>query len=163
MDDVIKKWRLIHYHRLPRIGPTDGNQAQEPCDQDFRPKTSDPEPLFIRFEHRSQRVISRHKFAYRMVLAVCLWGVLTFVGLTIGMIGYSYFESMSLTDAFVNAAMILSGMGPLGELKTTGGKIFAGTYAIFSGLIIVIATGFVLAPVFHRVLHRFHVEQGKQD
>ncbi len=79
------------------------------------------------------------------------------------MAGYSYFEGMSLTDAYVNAAMILSGMGPLGELKTVGGKIFAGTYAIFSGLIIVIATGFVLAPVFHRVLHRFHVELTKQD
>jgi hypothetical protein len=65
---------------------------------------------------------------------------------------------MSFVDAFVNAAMILSGMGPLGELKTTGGKIFAGCYAILSGLIIVIATGVVLAPIFHRVLHRFHVE-----
>jgi ABC-type lipopolysaccharide export system ATPase subunit len=54
--------------------------------------------------------------------------------------------------------MILSGMGPLGALKTTAGKIFAGFYAIFSGLIIVIATGIVLAPIFHRVLHHFHVE-----
>ena len=65
---------------------------------------------------------------------------------------------MSGVDAFVNAAMILSGMGPVGELHTTAGKIFAGCYAIFSGLIIVIATGFVLAPIFHRVLHKFHVE-----
>jgi len=54
--------------------------------------------------------------------------------------------------------MILSGMGPLGELKTTAGKVFAGSYAILSGLIIVIATGFVLAPIFHRILHRFQVE-----
>jgi hypothetical protein len=65
---------------------------------------------------------------------------------------------MSFIDAYVNAAMILSGMDPLGELKTTAGKVFAGSYAILSGLIIVIATGFVLAPIFHRVLHRFHVE-----
>jgi hypothetical protein len=63
----------------------------------------------------------------------------------------------------VNAAMILSGMGPIGELKTTPGKIFAGTYAIFSGLVIIIATGFLLAPIFHRVLHRFHVETAKED
>ena len=69
---------------------------------------------------------------------------------------------MSFTDAYVNAAMILAGMGPLGELKTTAGKIFAGSYAIFSGLIIVIASGFVLAPIFHRVLHRFHVETKKE-
>jgi hypothetical protein len=122
-----------------------------------------PETTLTRFEHRSQKVISRHKFAWRMIMAIGLWGVLTVAGLAIGMIGYAFFEGMSFVDAFVNAAMILSGMGPLGELKTTGGKIFAGSYAIFSGLIIVIATGFVLAPVFHRVLHRFHVEQGKQD
>jgi hypothetical protein len=122
-----------------------------------------PETSLTRFEHRSQKVISRHKFATRMVMAVGLWGALTAIGLTIGMVGYAYFEGMSVVDAYVNAAMILSGMGPLGELKTTGGKIFAGSYAILSGLIIVIATGFVLAPVFHRVLHRFHVEQGKQD
>ena len=59
-------------------------------------------------------------------------------------------------------ALILSGMGPIGELKTTAGKIFAGSYAILSGLVIAIATGFVLAPIFHRVLHRFHVEIGKE-
>jgi len=75
-----------------------------------------------------------------------------------GMAGYAYFESMSLLDSFDNAAMILSGMGPAIELKTTGGKLFAGTYAIFSGLLIIIATGFVLAPIFHRVLHKFHLE-----
>lgn len=126
-------------------------------------KAPSPEGSLLRLEHRSQKVISRHKFAWRMLVAFGLWGAMTLVGLAIGMIGYSYFEGMSATDAYVNAAMILSGMGPLGELKTTGGKIFAGTFAIFSGLIIVIATGFVLAPVFHRVLHRFHVELTKQD
>ncbi len=111
-----------------------------------------------RFEHRSHPIASRRKFARRMLFAVLLWLLLTFVGLAIGIAGYAYFEGMSAVDAYVNAAMILSGMGPLGELKTTGGKIFAGSYAIFSGLIIIIATGFVLAPVFHRVLHHFHVE-----
>ena len=111
-----------------------------------------------RFEHRSHPVASRRRFMQRMLIAIGLWAALTFVGLAIGMAGYAYFEAMSVTDAYVNAAMILSGMGPVSELKTTAGKIFAGSYAIFSGLIIVIATGFVLAPIFHRVLHRFHVE-----
>jgi hypothetical protein len=83
--------------------------------------------------------------------------------LAIGMAGYASLEGMSLADSYVNAAMILSGMGPMGELKTTAGKIFAGSYAIFSGLLLVIATGFVLAPIFHRVLHHFHVESQKQD
>ena len=104
---------------------------------------------------------SRWKFLTRMAIAIGLWIVLTVVGLAIGIAGYAGFEGMSFVDAYVNAAMILSGMGPVGELKTTAGKVFAGSYAILSGLIIVIATGFVLAPIFHRVLHRFHVETQK--
>jgi hypothetical protein len=115
----------------------------------------------IRFERRGQPVASRRKFLVRMLIAIGLWIVLTIVGLAIGIAGYAAFEGMSFVDAYVNAAMILSGMGPLGELKTTAGKIFAGSYAILSGLIIVIATGFVLAPIFHRILHRFHVETTK--
>ena len=115
-----------------------------------------------RFEHRRQAVISRRRFVARMFRAVGLWMILTLVGLAIGILGYAEFEGMSFVDAYVNAAMILSGMGPIGELKSTAGKVFAGSYAIFSGLIIVIATGFVLAPIFHRVLHRFHVETGKE-
>ena len=110
------------------------------------------------FERRGDPLASRRKFARRMLRVIGLWMVLTLAGLAIGMAGYAYFERMSVADAYVNAAMILSGMGPVGELKTTGGKVFAGCYAILSGLIIVIATGFVLAPIFHRVLHRFHVE-----
>lgn len=110
------------------------------------------------FEKRQNKVIPRTVFAVRMARAIGLWLALTVVGLAIGIAGYAYFEGMSWTDSFLNAAMILSGMGPATELKTEPGKLFAGCYAIFSGLIIVIATGFVLAPIFHRVLHKFHVE-----
>jgi hypothetical protein len=92
-------------------------------------------PLY-RLEHRTHKVIPRHRFAMRMALAGAIWLGLTVFGLTIGMAGYAFFEGMSATDAYVNAAMILSGMGPL---------------------------GFVLAPVFHRVLHRFHVEQTGEE
>jgi hypothetical protein len=115
------------------------------------------------FEHRRLALATRRKFALRLAIAVATWFALTIFGLAIGMAGYAGFEGMSLTDAYVNAAMILSGMGPIGELKTSAGKIFAGSYAIFSGLIIVIASSFVLAPIFHRVLHRFHIEQGKEE
>ena len=114
------------------------------------------------FEHRSEKVATRYKFAIRMARALGLWLVLTTGGLVIGMAGYSITEGMGPADAFVNAAMILSGMGPVSELHTTAGKIFAGFYAILSGLIIVIGAGFVLAPVAHRVLHRFHVESAKE-
>jgi hypothetical protein len=115
------------------------------------------------FERRRQRLLSRRRFAGRMLKAIGLWCMLAVVGLAIGMAGYAGFEGMSLTDSYVNAAMILSGMGPMGELKTAAGKIFAGSYAIFSGLLLIIATGFVLAPIFHRVLHHFHVERQEQD
>lgn len=98
-----------------------------------------------------------------MVRAGVIWLAMTGVGLAIGMVGYAWTEGMSATDAFLNAAMILSGMGPVAELKTTGGKLFAGVYAIFSGLFIVVATGFVLAPLLHRVMHALHVEGGQDD
>jgi hypothetical protein len=120
-------------------------------------------PGITSFERRHQPLISHRRFADRMLKAVGLWCVLACVGLAIGMAGYAIFEGMSLADSYVNAAMILSGMGPMGELKTTAGKVFAGSYAIFSGLLIVIATGFVLAPIFHRLLHHFHVESHQQD
>ena len=120
-------------------------------------------PGLTSFEHRRQRLLSRRRFADRMLKAIGLWCVLAVVGLAIGMAGYAGFEGMSLADSYVNAAMILSGMGPMGELKTTAGKIFAGSYAIFSGLLLIIAAGLVLAPIFHRVLHHFHVESQRQD
>jgi len=119
------------------------------------------QPILTGFEPRRQKVISRAAFAMRMARAIGLWALLTFGGLMIGMIGYAWTEGMGLADSFVNAAMILSGMGPVAELHATAGKVFAGFYAILSGLIIVIGAGFVLAPIAHRVLHRFHVESGR--
>src|SRR5215831_4084271 len=122
-----------------------------------------PIPELTSFERRHQRLISHRRFADRMLKAIALWCLLAAGGLVIGMAGYAAFEGMSLADAYVNAAMILAGMGPMGELKTTAGKVFAGSYAIFSGLLLIIATGFVLAPIFHRILHHFHVETHEQD
>jgi hypothetical protein len=116
-----------------------------------------------RLEHRTERVIGRRRFAGRMGLAIGIWAALNLAGLGIGMIGYAYFEGMGFTDSFVNAAMILSGMGVFDNLKNPDSKIFAGLYALMSGLLILVATSFILAPVFHRVLHRFHVEESRRD
>lgn len=80
------------------------------------------------------------------------------IWLLVGMAGYMGFECMSVVDAFVNAAMILSGMGPIGKLATTGGKIFAGLYAIISGIVIFGIAGIALAPLFHRMMHKFHLQ-----
>lgn len=75
------------------------------------------------------------------------------------MLGYRYFEGMEWIDAFANASMILSGMGPLTPLETSNGKLFAGLYALYSGLALILATGILLAPVVHRLLHQFHLEE----
>lgn len=119
--------------------------------------------MFTRFERAHQPMIPPLRFAHRLLKASMAWVVLTVVGLVVGITGYMVTEGMSFLDAFANAAMILSGMGPLAELHHTSGKVFAGFYAIFSGLVLVIASGFVLAPIFHRVLHHFHLEAKRGD
>ena len=78
--------------------------------------------------------------------------------LFIGVAGYHYFEGFSWLDSLVNASMILGGMGPVNPLQTTAGKLFASFYALYSGMVFLIAAGVVFAPVFHRVMHHFHLE-----
>jgi hypothetical protein len=80
------------------------------------------------------------------------------LSLLIGMVGYVYFEDLTWTDAFLNSAMLLGGMGPVDAPQSEGGKIFAGLYALYAGLIFLIAIGVALAPVLHRLLHKFHLE-----
>lgn len=74
------------------------------------------------------------------------------------MLGYMGFEHLGIVDAFLNASMILGGMGPVAEVKSTGGKVFAGMYALYSGLVFLVVGGLLLAPVVHRILHKFHWE-----
>lgn len=85
--------------------------------------------------------------------------VILVVSLLIGMIGYRYFEGYSWTDAYLNASMILSGMGQIADLKTESGKIFAGSYALFSGVTFLVIIAIVLAPLYHRFLKKFHLDQ----
>lgn len=110
------------------------------------------------FEHIRQPLATRRVFIARMAWSVVVWLGIMLFGLSVGVAGYAFIEGMGFVDAYLNAAMILSGMGPVGELHSTAGKLFAGSYAIFSGLIIVLATGVVLAPIIHHVLHAFHVD-----
>ena len=90
-------------------------------------------------------------------------GLIILVSLGVGMGGYHFLEGMIWLDSFVNAAMILSGMGPVGQLQTDIGKLFAGCYALFSGLAFVSAIGVVFAPIFHRFIHRFHLEADSEE
>ena len=89
--------------------------------------------------------------------------VLMFVSLLLGMWGYWYFEGLGWLDAYLNAAMLLGGMGPLESPHTTAGKLFAGFYALYAGMIVLVAAGIFLAPVLHRIMHRFHLESGRSS
>ena len=80
------------------------------------------------------------------------------ISLLLGMCGYHFLEDLPWIDAFVNASMILGGMGPVDAVKTNAGKVFAGCYALYSGLIVIMAAGVLFAPLLHRMLHKFHAE-----
>jgi Co/Zn/Cd efflux system component len=84
------------------------------------------------------------------------------VSLFIGMVGYHLLEGLSWIDAFLNASMLLGGMGPVNAPVTFGGKLFAGLYALYCGLAVIFVAGVILAPVAHRILHRFHIENRNQ-
>ncbi len=111
------------------------------------------------YESRHQPLASMQRYALRLVLSFLIACLLIGGSLGAGMWGYAHFEGMSWLDAFLNAAMILSGMGPADQIKTDAGKVFAGCYALYSGLVIVLASGIILAPIVHRILHRFHVDE----
>jgi hypothetical protein len=115
----------------------------------------------FRYEHRRQELISKAEFLRRLghsFFVVCL---LIGVSLGMGMLGYSCFEGLSWTDSFLNASMILGGMGPVDVMKTQAGKIFAGAYALYSGLAFLVLAGLLFGPVAHRILHSFHYESEK--
>ncbi len=118
---------------------------------------------FFRYETKHQPLLSRRAFAKRVARCFGTASLLIGISLLGGMLGYRHFEGMEWIDAFANASMILSGMGPLTPLETSGGKLFAGFFALYSGLALILATGILFAPVVHRLLHQFHLEdKGKE-
>jgi fucose 4-O-acetylase-like acetyltransferase len=112
----------------------------------------------FRYETCSEPLASRSRFTRRL-LNNGLWALaIVLVAQLVGMAGYLHFEGLSVIDSFTNAAMVLSGVGPTSELRTAAGKIFVSLYAVASGLLIFAVAGLMLAPVYHRILNRFHVQ-----
>jgi hypothetical protein len=109
------------------------------------------------FERRNEPLLPRSAFLLRLGSNVLVALAIILGSVVAGMIGYRATEGMPWLDAFLNASMILSGMGPVGELHAPAAKVFAGCYALYSGLLVIIATGIVLAPVIHRVTHSLHI------
>jgi hypothetical protein len=110
------------------------------------------------FEHRHEKLATRRKFLLRQAKFTLIALTLIGISLAIGMIGYHAFEGMAWIDAFVNAAMLMGGMGPVTPLATDAGKLFAGLYALYCGLVLIISVGIIAVPIAHRVLHHFHLE-----
>src|SRR6516162_7032757 len=104
-------------------------------------------------EHRRQRLVPRNVFYARLARSAAMALLIVVASLAVGMSGYHFLEKLSWLDSFTNASMILSGMGPLAPLQTNAGKLFAGCYALFSGLAFITSIGVVFAPVYHRFLH----------
>lgn len=115
------------------------------------------------FESRGHHLLSRFQFAWRVAGAVLLASGIAAISLGIGILGYHHFGHMSWVDALLNASMILGGMGPVDTITDTAGKVFASCYALFSGLVLITLMGIVLAPVAHRMLHTFHLDQPDPD
>ena len=108
------------------------------------------------YERRTHRPISRSAFLWRLARHIGYSTISVLATLVAGMVGYHVTERLSWLDAFLNAAMLLGGMGPVDAPQTDAGKLFAGSYALFCGMIVILITGVIIAPIVHRVMHRFH-------
>jgi hypothetical protein len=112
----------------------------------------------VHFESHYEPLVPLSRFIRRLISSFAVGLGLIAVSLAMGMIGYHRLFLLSWIDSFVNASMILSGMGPLAEPHTTGAKVFAGLYALFSGLAVLAIAGIMLAPAIHRFLHYLHID-----
>jgi hypothetical protein len=113
------------------------------------------------YEPKAHPPIPRKRFVRRVLRHVAAALALLLLSLLLGMAGYAYFEQLPWRDAFLNAAMLLGGMGPVDAPRTDGGKLFGGLYALYAGLVFLVVAGLIVAPVVHRVMHNFHWEQDR--
>lgn len=115
------------------------------------------------FEHRRARLLSREEFLRRQLRFAALSAVIVLGALGLGTLGYHNFEALPWLDALLNAAMILSGMGPVDRLQTSAGKLFATAYALASGVLFVTTVAVLFAPLIHRFFHHLHLELDERD
>jgi hypothetical protein len=111
------------------------------------------------YERKKEPLASSKTFVRRLGLNGLIGALSLAFSLGIGMLGYHFLENLSWIDSLLNASMILGGMGPVDPMKTNAGKIFASLYAIYSGVILLASVGILIAPIFHRFLHHFHLAE----
>lgn len=110
------------------------------------------------YEHSSEPLLPRRAFAFRVLRHAGLAALLLGGSLGVGVVGYAFLDHLPWIDAFVNASMILGGMGPVDPMTNDAAKFFAGVYALYSGVVFLISVGVVFAPVLHRILHKLHLQ-----
>jgi hypothetical protein len=110
------------------------------------------------YESRKDSPLPRRRFLGRLAVHAMLVLCLLAFSLAAGIAGYMHFEGLPALDAFLNSAMLLGGMGPVNAPVTAGGKLFAGLYALYAGLVFIVCAALMLTPVLHRILHKFHWE-----
>jgi hypothetical protein len=110
------------------------------------------------FERKRDKLLPWRRFVQRMAFSYLLAAGIVAFAMTIGVLGYHFIAKLPWIDAILNASMILTGMGPVDPMKDTSAKLFASAYALFSGVVFLSAMGIVLAPIFHRILHHFHLD-----
>lgn len=115
--------------------------------------------MLNRYERRGQPMLSRQAFLRRMAQHGGIAGIVVTVSMVIGTAGFHYLAGQSGIDAFLNSAMLLGGMGPVGDIQSTEGKLFASFFALFAGLVFIAVLAILSAPVLHRLIHRFHLDK----
>lgn len=115
------------------------------------------------FEHRNEPLLPRSLFVKRVLRHLFIGITIILGSLGIGVCGYHFIENMSWVDSLLNASMILGGMGPVTELRTDAGKIFASLYALFTGIVFLVTVGIILAPAVHRLLHSLHIDEKEKN
>jgi hypothetical protein len=120
-------------------------------------------PPLLEFERRREPLAPPARYKQRILRASIVAGGLIGFSLAIGVLGYHYFGGLkSWVDCLYNASMILGGMGPVADLRTDAGKVFASFYALYSGVTLLTSVGVLMAPTLHRALHRFHIESEEE-
>ena len=114
------------------------------------------------FEHHTQPILPRRQFLQRLAQSGGIVLALVMASLLVGMAGYHLLEGLQWIDAFLNASMLLGGLGPVDVPHSYAGKFFAGCYALYCGLVVILIAGVLLAPVAHRLLHKFHVQNNER-
>jgi hypothetical protein len=114
------------------------------------------------YEHHAEPLLSWKQFASRLARHGGIAGSVLLFSLAIGTIGFHWLALQEWIDAFLNSSMLLGGMGPIGDIRSDAGKIFASLYALYAGIVFIGTSGLVLAPVLHRILHKIHLEEKHQ-